>query len=128
MAADFDIQLHTHRHRAPVDVHLFRREISQNRERILQICGKTPTHFCYPSGTYREEFLPWLKQEGVVSAVTCDTGLATRLSHPLLLPRFIDAASQPLLMFEAWLSGVGQWISGAGRLIQDETTQTGIER
>ena len=110
-AEGFDIQLHTHQHRTPLDEQLFRREISDNQKRISEICGTRPTHFCYPSGHYEMAFLPWLEKGGVVSATTCDPGLADRESHPLLLPRFIDTSGQPLLMFEAWLSGVGQWVS-----------------
>jgi peptidoglycan/xylan/chitin deacetylase (PgdA/CDA1 family) len=110
-AAGFDVQLHTHRHRTPLDEVLFRKEIVDNRKRIQEICGETPTHFCYPSGHYEMAFLPWLEQEGVISATTCDPGLATRRSNPLLLPRFIDNGGQPLFVFEAWLSGAGHLAS-----------------
>ena len=110
-AEGFDIQLHTHRHRTPMDETLFRQEIVDNRKRIVEICGKTPTHFCYPTGHYEMAFLPWLEQEGVVSATTCDPGLADAQSHPLLLPRFVDTPGQPLVMFEAWISGAGHWVS-----------------
>lgn len=110
-AAGFDVQLHTHRHRTPLDESLFRKEIVDNRKRIFEICGQTPTHFCYPSGHYEMAFLPWLEKEGVTSATTCDPGLANRQSHPLLLPRFIDNGGQPLFVFEAWLSGAGHLAS-----------------
>ena len=110
-SAGFDIELHTHRHRTPLDETLFRKEIADNRERILNASGKTPTHFCYPSGHYEMVFLPWLEREQVQSATTCDPGLATRKSHPLLLPRFVDTPLQPLHVFEAWLSGVGHLLS-----------------
>jgi peptidoglycan/xylan/chitin deacetylase (PgdA/CDA1 family) len=109
--AGFDIQLHTHRHRTPLDEALFRKEITDNRARIGEASGRTPTHFCYPSGHYETAFLPWLEREGVVSATTCDPGLASRESHPLLLPRFVDTAMQPLYVFEAWLSGAGHLTS-----------------
>ena len=110
-AEGFDIQLHTHRHRTPIDATLFRKEISDNRKRIVEICGKNPTHFCYPSGHYEMAFLPWLKDEQVVSATTCDPGLADSESDPLLLPRFIDTPGQPSVMFEAWVSGAGHLVS-----------------
>jgi len=106
-AAGFDIQLHTHRHRTPLDETLFRKEIADNRQRIAEVCGSIPTHFCYPSGHYEIAFLPWLEREGVVSATTCDPALASKQSHPLLLPRFVDTPEQPLFVFEAWLSGAG---------------------
>jgi peptidoglycan/xylan/chitin deacetylase (PgdA/CDA1 family) len=109
--AGFDIQLHTHRHRTPLDEGLFRKEIADNRQRIVEAAGRTPVHFCYPSGNYETPFLSWLEREGVVSATTCDPGLASQRSHPLLLPRFVDTVMQPLYMFEAWLSGAGHLAS-----------------
>lgn len=110
-SAGFDIQLHTHRHQVPLDEALFRKEIVDNRKRIIETSGRTPTHFCYPTGHYEMVFLPWLEREGVVSATTCDPGLASRNSHPLLLPRFVDTSLQPLYVFEAWLSGAGHLAS-----------------
>jgi len=109
--AGFDIQLHTHRHRTPLEEALFRKEITDNRSRLVTATGRTPLHFCYPSGHYETAFLPWLEREGVLSATTCDPGLASRQSHPLLLPRFVDTTLQPLYVFEAWLSGAGHLLS-----------------
>ena len=82
-----DIELHTHRHRTPLDRDLFRREIDDNRRCIQEITGKVPTHFCYPSGVYARRFLPWLDEAGIKSATTCEVGFASRASHQLLLPR-----------------------------------------
>jgi peptidoglycan/xylan/chitin deacetylase (PgdA/CDA1 family) len=110
-AAGFDIQLHTHRHRTPLEEPLFRKEIVDNRKRILEICGQNAAHFCYPSGHYEMSFLPWLEKESVISATTCDPGLASRSSEALLLPRFVDSGRQPLYVFEAWLSGAGHLAS-----------------
>jgi len=109
--AGFDIQLHTHRHRTPLDETLFRKEITDNRQRIVEASGRTPTHFCYPSGHYETMFVPWLEMEGIASATTCDPALASPQSHPLLLPRFVDTMMQPLYVFEAWLSGAGHLVS-----------------
>jgi peptidoglycan/xylan/chitin deacetylase (PgdA/CDA1 family) len=103
-----DIQLHTHRHRTPSDRTLFLNEIADNRRDILAMTrsATAPTHFCYPSGVYRPAFLPWLEEAGVTSAVTCELGMASRNSTPLLLPRLLDSESIPVIEFEAWLSGV----------------------
>ncbi|MCU1304270.1 MAG: Polysaccharide deacetylase [Candidatus Sulfotelmatobacter sp.] len=106
-----DFQLHTHRHRTPATEELFRREIRDNREWIINLIGGGREHFCYPSGAYRPEFLSWLAKEKVVSATTCDTGLATHASNPLLLPRLIDTSMRTDLEFESWLSGVGHFLS-----------------
>jgi hypothetical protein len=42
----------------------------------------------------------------VVSATTCDYGLATRATEPLLLPRLLDSMSVTDVDFEGWLAGV----------------------
>jgi peptidoglycan/xylan/chitin deacetylase (PgdA/CDA1 family) len=105
-----DFQLHTHRHRTPLDEELFRKEIRDNR-RALRELGTNAVHFCYPSGVYRPELLPWLRKENVSSATTCDAGLATRQDDLLLLPRLVDSPARSPLEFEAWLSGVALWTS-----------------
>jgi peptidoglycan/xylan/chitin deacetylase (PgdA/CDA1 family) len=102
-----DIQLHTHRHRTPLDRALFLRELEDNRQSIQTMTkGKSPTHFCYPSGVYDEAFLPWLEEAGVVSATTCETGFASRQSNPLLLPRLLDVSGLSDIEFEGWLTGI----------------------
>ena len=109
--ADVDFQLHTHRHRTPAKENLFRKEIAENRMQIAQTTGKMPRHFCYPSGAYRPEFQAWLRAEEILSATTCDTGIATRQSNPLLLPRFVDTSGRSDLEFESWVNGIGHFIS-----------------
>jgi peptidoglycan/xylan/chitin deacetylase (PgdA/CDA1 family) len=101
-----DIQLHTHRHRTPIDEALFVREIRENRHWIASKVGTRPTHFCYPSGVHRREFLTWLRAEQVVSATTCDHGLVTRQCEPLLMPRLLDTMHVTQNDFEGWLAGV----------------------
>jgi peptidoglycan/xylan/chitin deacetylase (PgdA/CDA1 family) len=110
-AAGIDFELHTHRHRMPRDRALFEREIRDNREALEAMTKNRPVHFCYPSGDYDRMFLPWLTEQGVVSATTCDPGLASVRSNSLLLPRFVDTTGQTALDFESWLSGVGAMIS-----------------
>jgi peptidoglycan/xylan/chitin deacetylase (PgdA/CDA1 family) len=106
-AAGIDVQLHTHRHWAPKDEALIRREITDNRDRITEITGRAPRHFCYPSGIHFPELLPWLRALDIESATTCEAGLATPEDDPLLLPRFLDHSTVSLVEFEAWASGVG---------------------
>ena len=107
-----DFQLHTHRHRTPRDEVLFKQEIRDNRNRLRQMLGADAAHFCYPSGVYEQDFLPWLAEERVLSATTCDIGFATQKSKPLLLPRFIDTTGTATVEFESWLAGVGQLLAG----------------
>jgi hypothetical protein len=106
-AGGIDVQLHTHRHRTPVDEKLFTREIRDNRQWISDKLAKPAAHFCYPSGVHHPEFLPWLREEKVLSATTCDYGIASRENEPLLLPRLLDSMNVTDQDFEGWLSGIG---------------------
>jgi peptidoglycan/xylan/chitin deacetylase (PgdA/CDA1 family) len=102
-----DFQLHTHRHRTPLDRERFIAEIEQNRRLIDEItdgCGGR-VHFCYPSGANRPDFLAWLSEAGVRSATTCVHGFSSRNSNPLLLPRLLDQYSLSDNEFEAWVTG-----------------------
>lgn len=106
-----DLQLHTHRHRTPDDEALFRREIQDNRAIVERFATAPPVHFCYPSGIYLKSFLPWLRKENVVSATTCDAGLAEPRSEWLLLPRYVDHQRRKQVEFESWTSGVGDMLA-----------------
>ena len=108
--AGIDVQLHTHRHRTPEDHDLFIREIRDNRFRVERITGIPAVHFCYPSGVWRREFLPWLNEERVATATTCEPGLASIHSEKLLLPRLLDMSTLTSIEFEGWLAGVGSWL------------------
>lgn len=99
------IELHTHRHRTPLDRALFEREIRDNRTVIERITGRQPQHFCYPSGVYHESFVPWLEGMQVLSATTCESGLASSSSQPMRLPRIFDTSLQSSIEFESWLEG-----------------------
>lgn len=104
-AQGIDFQLHTHRHRVP-DVRTdFLNEIEENRRAIAELTGRNPVHFCYPSGVYADQFLPWLAESGVTSATTCKPGAVSRSSEPLLLPRLLDNSNLSPIEFEAWLGG-----------------------
>ena len=102
-----DVQLHTHRHRTPRDREQFMREITDNVAVTKELRGDIPVleHFCYPSGEYYGEFLPWLRESGVRYATTCLPDLADSATDPLLIPRFVDTMGQSELSFEAWVSG-----------------------
>jgi peptidoglycan/xylan/chitin deacetylase (PgdA/CDA1 family) len=104
--AGVDFQLHTHLHRTPDDPELFIRDVAHNRTRLEALTGARPSHLCYPSGLYRMSYLNALEREGIVSATTCDPGLASRDSNPLLLPRFVDTTMTSEIEFEGWITGV----------------------
>ena len=102
-----DVQLHTHRHRSPLDEARYRGELAANRERIEALTSRPATHFCYPSGTHRPQFERWLAAEGVLSATTCEPGIASRASNPFRLPRLLDHSTLTAVEFDAWLCGLG---------------------
>jgi peptidoglycan/xylan/chitin deacetylase (PgdA/CDA1 family) len=105
-----DIQLHTHRHRNPRDRHLFMREIEDNRN-FLRCSGQAAAqHFCYPNGDYDLTFVPWLRESGIESAVTCDVGFATRSEERFLLPRLVDTSYLSAIEFEGWLCGISKFL------------------
>jgi peptidoglycan/xylan/chitin deacetylase (PgdA/CDA1 family) len=105
-----DVQLHTHRHRTPRDRGLFMREITDNRRSIREITGsdELKRHFCYPNGDIAPEFPAWLKEQDVISATTCKSGLASPDDDPLLLPRIVDTCGLNEHEFESWVSGVSE--------------------
>jgi peptidoglycan/xylan/chitin deacetylase (PgdA/CDA1 family) len=119
-----DVQLHTHRHRSPLDRALYRREITENGARIRALTGVGAVHFCYPSGIWKPEFGEWLAEEGVISATTCETGMATRRSEPLRLPRLLDHSGLSAIEFEAWITGFGSLLPRRrGGRVQDVDSQ-----
>ncbi len=102
-----DLQLHTHNHRLSLREDRFQREIAENRSCIGQVAAKDHlNHFCYPSGYYKPEFLPWLRAQGIDFATTCEPGLATANSDALLLPRLVDSSELTWNEFRGWVSGV----------------------
>ncbi len=106
-AAGVDIQLHTHRHRSPPDAERYRAEIATNRERIVALTGETPRHFCYPSGVWMPRFSTWLGEEEILSATTCEPGIASARLNRFRLPRLLDHSDMTPIEFDAWLSGLG---------------------
>jgi peptidoglycan/xylan/chitin deacetylase (PgdA/CDA1 family) len=106
-AAGVDIQLHTHRHRSPPDEERYRAEVATNRERIVALTGATPRHFCYPSGAWSPRFSNWLGEENIVSATTCEPGIASARQDRFRLPRLLDHSEMTPLEFDAWLCGLG---------------------
>jgi peptidoglycan/xylan/chitin deacetylase (PgdA/CDA1 family) len=101
-----DFQLHTHTHRTPENPQEFVRDILVNRDWLREMTGTQASHLCYPSGNYRQDYLPLLRQHGIESATTCDPDLATHGSDPLLLPRFVDTDEVSSIVFESWVTGL----------------------
>ena len=104
-AGGIDIQLHTHRHRVSIRRERFLREIEENRACIERNSPAPLRHFCYPGGFHLPQFSGWLADGGVISSTTCEAGLASSSTDPLLLPRLVDHANLTPLEFRAWISG-----------------------
>jgi len=115
-----ELQLHTHRHRVSMQREVFLREIEENRRSISDISGREPSHFCYPGGVHRPEFLPWLREAKVDFATTTEPGLGTRNTEPLLLPRFLDTSTLSATEFHAWLSGAAGFLPRRPHVMSDD--------
>jgi peptidoglycan/xylan/chitin deacetylase (PgdA/CDA1 family) len=110
-ARGVDFQLHTHRHRTPSDRDLFIKEVKDNQESIHRMTGQFPSHFCYPDGEFKPQFVGWLNEAGIRSATTCYPHLATPKTNMLALPRFIDTSNVSALIFEGWVCGVSSLLA-----------------
>ena len=99
------IELHTHRHRFPINREAALAELEDNRAAVEPLLGREMTHFCYPSGKWSEAHLPILKAGGVASATTCESGLVHAGSNLLALPRILDDNRVSQIEFEAELTG-----------------------
>lgn len=105
-----DVQLHTHRHRVYDDRRRFDEGIDENRGHLAPLVSGAREHFCYPGGVHLPEFLPWLEQQDIRSATTCEPGLVSPTTSPLLLPRLVDTTTLTPLEFSAWVSGLASWL------------------
>jgi len=103
--AGFDIELHTHRHRCPLDEEEVKKEIDQNRKVLEPLTSKPLGHLCYPSGIWSPEHFSGLRSVGVKSATTCDAGLNYENTSLLALNRFLDGNPVHQIEFEAEMYG-----------------------
>ena len=103
-----DIQLHTHRHRFPIDRGIIEREIGDNRACLEGLLGHPRSHLCYPSGQWSREQWPWLEAVHIRSGVTCDPGLNDADTPRLGLRRFLDADDLSQIEFESEIYGLSE--------------------
>lgn len=116
-AAGMDIQLHTHRHRLPLERELVLREIEDNRAVLEPLVGKQLEHLCYPSGYWVKEQWPWLEETNVISATTCQPGLNHPRTPLLGLRRFLDGEHVAPIEFEAEMCGLAELLRAARGLV-----------
>lgn len=107
MADDgLDIQLHTHRHRWPLDSAALTDELVANTSVLAKATTTQINHVCYPSGVYDPENWPLLRELGIQSATTCAPGFNRAGINPLQLNRFLDGTDVPMIEFEAEMCGL----------------------
>lgn len=112
-----DVQLHTHRHRFPLEAEALTDEIEAN-QRFLAACEwRQRRHLCYPSGRWNSDMWPVMQRCGVVTATTCDAGLNRRDTPRLALHRFLDNETISDIQFEAELCGFKQLLRDIGGLL-----------
>jgi peptidoglycan/xylan/chitin deacetylase (PgdA/CDA1 family) len=104
--ANFDIQLHTHRHVLPAERFAAKREIDDNRAVLAPLTPRSLNHLCYPSGIWTRDHWPLLKLEGIETATTCEPGFVSRATPALAWPRLLDSQSLSDISFQAELSGL----------------------
>jgi len=117
------VELHTHRHRTPMDRSGFLREIDDNRMQIEKMTSRSPVHFCYPSGYHDAIFGPWLRARNIRSATTCDPGLVSAGTPPMLVPRLMDVSSLDEIEFEGWLCGAAAALPRRPRKLPTDSRQ-----
>ncbi|HJW26635.1 MAG TPA: polysaccharide deacetylase family protein [Rhodocyclaceae bacterium] len=106
----FDIQLHTHRHRLPLDRAAARRELQENRAVLAPLAPGQLNHLCYPSGVWSQDMWPVLAAEGVATATTCEPGRNYPTTPALGLKRFLDFQTISPIVFEAEVSGFSEML------------------
>lgn len=106
-----DVQMHTHRHRLPLDRAKLLKEVDENRRVIRNLRpGAQVRHFCYPSGVTHPALRNVLREAEVLSGMTCNSGLASAKHDLLMLPRLVDSHLVSDEMFASWLDGTGAFL------------------
>lgn len=101
-----DIQLHTHRHRwGGLGEEAAIKELVDNKSYLEPLVGEQLDHFCYPSGLWAPEQLPYLESMNIKSATTCESGLNPPSTPRLALKRFLDSENVSQIEFEAMMCG-----------------------
>ena len=82
------------------------RELSENEAFLKPLTGKISRHFCYPSGIWSYEQLPYLVEAGIKSATTSLGGINYDETTPMhLLRRIVDGENKSQIKFEAEMTG-----------------------
>lgn len=112
-----DVQLHTHRHRLPIDADQVAKEIEDNRTIIAKLTPDEKRHFCYPSGEWSPKHWTMLQAVGVDTATTCDSGFIYPDTEKFALNRILDSSRVSQIEFEAEMCGFIELTRHVRRLI-----------
>lgn len=74
-------------------------EISDSKDALEQIIGKSVTAFCYPYGKYIDETIDFVRQAGYTNATTTARGLARIDDDLMVLPRVEVSRSTHMIRF-----------------------------
>lgn len=102
------VEAHGHVHRYPKgDPVGFAADLGRCMDAIEAMGLPRPRHYCYPSGNFDGGASAVLEEAGIVTATTCQDGLAEpgRAEGYHYLPRYLDGENVTALEFEAELSG-----------------------
>ncbi len=110
MAANVDIQLHTHRHNFPENNDKSFEEIEKNKIKINPLLSFPQKHFCYPSGVWSKKHWSVLEKHGILTATTCNPKLINYDSDNYSLGRILDSERVSQIAFEAEVSGFNEII------------------
>ena len=117
-AQGVNFQLHSHRHRWPMQKHEAFRELKENQEFLEPLTGKETRHFCYPSGNWSHEQIPYLLEAGVKSATTTMGGINYHgNAQQFILRRITDGENKSQIRFEAEVSGFFYLLKKIQRLL-----------
>ena len=105
-----DLQLHTHRHRCPLESGALHDEIERNRKILAPLVTADLVHFCYPNGRWDQSNFKGLQANHILTATTCEAGLNSPQTHPLALSRFLDREDLSNLEIESELTGFGDFL------------------
>lgn len=117
----WSIELHGHEHRYPAgDPAALALDLQRCQAVFASLALPRGRHYCYPSGNHDAAAHGLMARHGVESATTCLPGLCPDGSGRALhyLPRFLDGANIPPLVFEAEMSGFAdgvRWLARLGR-------------
>ncbi len=85
------------------------REIRESRRVLQEILGVAPTLFAYPYGSFSEETVGLVRDEGFAGAVTVEEGTVGPDTDPLCLPRNAVDSSTTFSQFRGKVSRAIDW-------------------